>query len=304
MAPNGTSEGIYQGVLVNYLIAQARTVEGSVNRALRALIERNDRLASEVFLTEPRINEMEIVIDKLRTVRALRQGNRWEPDVRLIVATLKINNDLERMGDLAVNLSERAVSLAGMGSVQAPPELEPMTTAVRAMVSKCLGALIYQNVELATQVLESDDIVDQHRDQVFDTLLAGMTENPAHAAPNLQFVLASRSLERIADHTTNIAEDVLFWVRGLEVRHGRARQIEENSSTWKQPPVPEFGLPKLGHTASLRSFRAVHRLFNQCAYSQAACEVCTLRLVAGLLVGTSGGSRILEYGLSYFLTAV
>jgi phosphate transport system protein len=226
MAPNGTSEGIYQGVLVNYLIAQARTVEGSVNRALRALIERNDRLASEVFLTEPRINEMEIVIDE-HAVRMLRQGNLQEADVRLIVATLKINNDLERMGDLAVNLSERAVSLAGMGSVQAPPELEPMTTAVRAMVSKCLGALIYQNVELATQVLESDDIVDQHRDQVFDTLLAGMTENPAHAAPNLQFVLASRSLERIADHTTNIAEDVLFWVRGLEVRHGRARQIEE-----------------------------------------------------------------------------
>jgi phosphate transport system protein len=223
---HANSEGIYQGVLVNYLIAQARAVEGSVNRALRALIERNDRLASEVFLTEPRINEMEIVIDE-HAVRMLRQGNLQETDVRLIVATLKINNDLERMGDLAVNLSERAVSLAGMGNVQAPPELEPMTTAVRAMVSKCLGALIYQNVELATQVLESDDIVDQHRDQVFDTLLAGINENPAHAAPNLQFVLASRSLERIADHTTNIAEDVLFWVRGLEVRHGRAKQIEE-----------------------------------------------------------------------------
>jgi phosphate transport system protein len=226
VSSHANSEGIYQGVLVNYLIAQARAVEGSVNRALRALIERNDRLASEVFLTEPRINEMEIVIDE-HAVRMLRQGNLQETDVRLIVATLKINNDLERMGDLAVNLSERAVSLAGMGSVQAPPELEPMTTAVRAMVSKCLGALIYQNVELATQVLESDDIVDQHRDQVFDTLLAGINENPAHAAPNLQFVLASRSLERIADHTTNIAEDVLFWVRGLEVRHGRAKQIEE-----------------------------------------------------------------------------
>ena len=226
MASQATSEGMYQGVLVNYLISQARTVEGSVNRALRALLERNDRLASEVFLTEPRINEMEIVIDE-HAIRMLRQGNLQESDVRLIVATLKINNDLERMGDLAVNLSERAISLAGMGTVQAPPELEPMTTAVRAMVSKCLGALIYQNMELATQVLESDEVVDQHRDQVFETLLAGMTENPAQAAPNLQFVLASRSLERIADHTTNIAEDVLFWVRGLEVRHGRAKQMEE-----------------------------------------------------------------------------
>ena len=180
-------------------------------------MERNERLASEVFLTEPRINEMEILIDE-HAIRMLRQRNLLETDVRLIVATLKINNDLERMGDLAVNLSERAISLAGMGKIETPPELEPMTTAVRAMVSKCLGALIYQNVDLATQVLESDDIVDQYRDQVFEALLAGMTKDSSLAAPNLHFVLASRHLERIADHATNIAEDVLFWVRGLEVR--------------------------------------------------------------------------------------
>jgi len=225
VATTVTSEGIFQGVLMNYLVSQARTVESSVNRSLAALLERNDRLASEVFLIEPRINEMEIVIDE-HAIRMLRQGNLQDGDVRLIVATLKINNDLERMGDLAVNLSERAISLATMGGVQNPAELEPMTTAVRAMVSKCLGALIYQNVDLATQVLESDDTVDQYRDRVFDALLAGISENSATAAPNLQFVLASRHLERIADHATNIAEDILFWVRGLEVRHGRAKQVD------------------------------------------------------------------------------
>ena len=219
------SEVVLQNVLVNYLVSQARTVESSINRALWALLERNERLASEVFLTEPRINEMEIVIDE-HAVRMLRQSDLQDSDVRLIVATLKINNDLERMGDLAVNLSERAISLVGMGEVETPPELEPMTTAVRAMVSKCLGALIYQNVELATQVLESDDIVDRYRDRVFEGLLAGMTNDPTLAAPNLHFVLASRHLERIADHATNIAEDVLFWVRGLEVRHGRAKRVE------------------------------------------------------------------------------
>jgi len=221
-AKNG-SEVVLQNALVNYLVSQARTVEASLNRALWALLERNERLASEVFLTEPRINEMEIVIDE-HAIRLLRSGNLQDTDVRLIVATLKINNDLERMGDLAVNVSERAISLAGMGDVKTPPELEPMTTAVRAMVSKCLGALIYQNVELATQVLESDDVVDQYRDRVFEGLLAGMTNDSTLAAPNMHFVLASRHLERIADHATNIAEDVLFWVRGLEVRHGRARQ--------------------------------------------------------------------------------
>ncbi len=225
-ALKSSTEGILQNVLVNYIVWQARTVESSVNRALWALLGRNERLASEVFLTEPRINEMEILIDE-HAIRMLRQPNLLDTEVRLIVATLKINNDLERMGDLAVNLSERAISLAGMGEVHSPVQLEPMTTAVRAMVSKCLGALIYQNVDLATQVLESDDVVDQYRDQLFEALLTGMTQDPALAAPNLHFVLASRHLERIADHATNIAEDVLFWVRGLEVRHGRAKLLEQ-----------------------------------------------------------------------------
>jgi phosphate transport system protein len=227
VAPTNASAGeVLQSVLVNYLVSQARTVEGSVNRALSAVLERKESLASEVFLTEPRINEMEIVIDE-HAVRLLRQGNLLDADVRLIVATLKINNDLERMGDLAVNLSERAISLAGMESVRTPPEFEPMTAAVRAMVTKCLGALIYKNVDLATQVLESDDLVDSFRDRVFEALLTSISENPTLTAPNLHFILASRHLERIADHATNIAEDVLFWVRGLEVRHGRAKQMDE-----------------------------------------------------------------------------
>src|SRR6202050_1891385 len=226
MAATKTStEGIYQSVLVNYLVSQARTVEAAVNRALWALLIRNPRRASQVFLNEPRINEMEITIDE-HAIRMLRQGNLLEHEVRLIVATLKINNDLERMGDLAVNLSERAISLAAMGEVKIPAELEPMATAVRAMVSKCLGGLIYQNAELATQVLESDDVVDRYRDHLFESLLAGMTQDPSLAAPNLHYVLASRHLERIADHATNIAEDILFWIRGLEVRHGRAKQME------------------------------------------------------------------------------
>ncbi len=221
-------EGILQTVLMNYLVSQARTVEASVNRALGALLGRDERLASEVFLTEPRINEMEIVIDE-HAIRMLNHGNISDAEVRLVVAALKINNDLERMGDLAVNLAERSVSLATMGQVRIPEELEPMTAAVRAMVSKCLGALIYENVDLATQVLESDDVVDQYRDRVFEVLLAGIGDDPAVAPPNLQWILASRNLERIADHATNIAEDILFWLRGLEVRHGRAKSLDPHS---------------------------------------------------------------------------
>lgn len=217
-------EGIYQAALVNYLVSMARTVEGSVNRAIEALLERDEKLAGEVFLTEPRINEMEIIIDE-HAIRLLRAGNLPEGDVRLIVASLKLNNDLERIGDLAVNICQRVISLVGMGEVGTPAELVPMAAAVRAMVSKSLGALIFRNVTLANEVLESDDLVDQYRDQIFENLLAGMREDATQVAPNMHFVLAARHLERIADHTTNIAEDILFWVRGLDVRHGRALTV-------------------------------------------------------------------------------
>ena len=217
-------ETVYQDALVNYLISMARTVEGTVNKALEALLGRGEpgaeKLASEIFLLEPRINEMEMVIDD-QAVRLLRRVNLPEEEIRLTVAALKITNDLERMGDLAVNIGERVISLGQMSTAEAPPELAPMMAAVRAMVSKSLGALIFRSVELASQVLESDDIVDSYRDQVFERLLAGMTEDPAQAEPNMQFVLATRHLERIADHATNIAEDIIFWVRGLDVRHGR-----------------------------------------------------------------------------------
>ena len=96
-----------------------------------------------------------------------------------------------------------------------------MAEAVRSMVGRSLGALIFRNAELAAQVLESDDVVDHYRDTIFDNLLQNMTQDPSLVIPGMQFVLATRHLERIADHATNIAEDIIFWVRGLDVRHGR-----------------------------------------------------------------------------------
>ncbi len=210
--------------LLNYLVSMARTVEGAMNRALDAIVSlessRTAALPSEVFLMEPRINEMEIVIDE-HAIRLLRQGSFTDDELRLIVATLKITNDLERIGDIAVNLAERVISLREMPGVQAPEELAPMATAVRAMVSKSLGALIFRNAEMATQVLESDDLVDQYRDRIFEQLLQHMTQDTQVVSPGLQFILATRHLERIADHATNIAEDIIFWVRGVDVRHGR-----------------------------------------------------------------------------------
>jgi hypothetical protein len=107
----------------------------------------------------------------------------------------------------------------------APDQLSPMAEAVRSMVSRSLGALIFRNAELAAQVLESDDVVDHYRDTIFENLLQHMTQDAALVSPGMQFVLATRHLERIADHATNIAEDIIFWVRGLDVRHGRGLTV-------------------------------------------------------------------------------
>ena len=227
------TEAVLYDTLVNYLVSMARTVEGAMNRALDAVvsldISRTSALPGEVFLLEPRINEMEIVIDE-HAIRLLRRGAFSDDEMRLIVAALKITNDLERIGDLAVNLAQCAVTLREMPSAELPEELTPMASAVRAMVSKSLGSLIFRNVEMANQVLISDDIVDQYRDRIFEKLLDHMTRQAMPASPGMQFILATRHLERIADHATNIAEDIIFWVRGLDVRHGRGRTIQADLS--------------------------------------------------------------------------
>jgi phosphate transport system protein len=248
----GLTETVLYDTLVNYLVSMARTVEGAMNRALDSLVgfERGETAAlpGEVFLLEPRINEMEIVIDE-HAIRLLRRGSFSDDEMRLIVAALKITNDLERIGDIAVNLAERVISLRELPVAELPDELVPMASAVRAMVSKSLGALIFRNVEMATQVLESDDVVDQYRDRIFERLLQSMTAEASLVSPGLQFILATRHLERIADHATNIAEDIIYWVRGLDVRHGRALAVrpEQVSDTETQPAPREDKVTENSH---------------------------------------------------------
>ena len=223
-SPAGSFGNVYLTALESYLVSMARTVENSVSRALEALLSSNEEIASGIFVAEPRINEMEIIIDD-HAVRLLRGGNLPEDEVRHIVATLKINNDLERMGDLAVNICQRVISLSQMPDVEPPSELEPMSASVRAMVGRCLGALIYRNLTLANEVLESEEEIDDLRDQIFDRLLSTMKQEASLIAPNVQYMLATRNMERIADHTTNIAEDIVFWLRGLDIRHNQSRSF-------------------------------------------------------------------------------
>src|SRR6201987_1077657 len=132
----GMTETVLYGTLVNCLISMARTVEGAMNRALESIVSVDDpkvsALVGEVFLLEPRINEMEIVIDE-HAIRLLRRGSFSDDEMRLIVAALKITNDLERIGDIAVNLAERVISLREHPGAELPEELAPMAAAVRGM---------------------------------------------------------------------------------------------------------------------------------------------------------------------------
>src|SRR5215510_7359581 len=134
-ASTSLSEAVLYDTLVNYLISMARTVESAMNRALDAIVSlenpRTAGLPGEVFLLEPRINEMEIVIDE-HAVRLLRRGSYTDDELRLIVSALKITNDLERIGDIAVNVAERVISLRELPGTELPDELAPMASAVRA----------------------------------------------------------------------------------------------------------------------------------------------------------------------------
>ncbi|HXU21970.1 MAG TPA: phosphate signaling complex protein PhoU [Verrucomicrobiae bacterium] len=221
-----SSSNFFSTALENHLIAMVRTVEGSVNRSFEALLSRNAEIASGVFLTEPRINESEILVDE-HAVRLLQRADLTQEDVRHIVSTLKINNDLERIGDLAVNICQCVISLCQSPSMDTPPELASMVPPVRAMVAQCLGALIHRNVTLAAEVLEGEEAVDRQRDRVVETLIGAVKKEPSLAAVNIQYILAARHMERMADHSTNIAEDVVFWLREVDIRHNR-----------NSPPIP------------------------------------------------------------------
>ena len=200
------------------LLAMAELVESSVRQSLHALRELKSGEASQVFLRESNINELEVEIDD-RAVRLLRQGPVAEADLRLLIATLRLTNDFERLGDQAVNVAARVVSLDAYWPVHAPREISLMAEAVEEMVCNSLRALGSRRVELAQAVLEADDRVDAFAEKLSRLLVEAMEKEPRSVPAQVQLLLASRTLERMADHATNIAEDVIFWLRGLDVRH-------------------------------------------------------------------------------------
>jgi len=198
--------------------------EQAVDRACQAYVERDLKRCNMVLENETLINIAEREINELAfDLLALQQP--MAVDLRFILAVTKINSDLERVGDQAVNIAERVMDMVELPPAELPVDIPRMAAAVSAMVRRALESFIEGKAELAQAVLEMDNVVDRMRDEAFITLVHTMNERPAVTRQALDALLVARNLERVADHATNIAEDVIFWVRGADVRHNIAPEM-------------------------------------------------------------------------------
>ena len=196
-------------------------VEEAIGKAIRALVDRDVGLAEEVITGEERINELELEIgEEALKVLALHQP--VASDLRFTVAVMQVNNDLERMADLAENMARRTRTLVSLPPIRIPFDIVAMATRVREMVKKSLDSMVEQDVDGARSVIKMDDQVDDAHREVYRTIQTFIRENPDLMEQAIQLLSVSRQLERIADHTTNIAEDVVFMVEGDVIRHQEA----------------------------------------------------------------------------------
>jgi phosphate transport system protein len=204
--------------LKNRLLEMSSLVEAGIERSIQAVLQKDSAAAAEVFENEARINAIEVEIDDL-AINLLALHQPMASDLRFIIAALKINSNLERMGDLSGNIAHSARSLIDEPAVDPVIDLPLIAGLAQSMVRKSLDAFVRGDVDLARSVLTSDDAVDNLRTDSYIKLLAFMKQEPRNIRPALSLLDVTRTLERLADHSTNIAEDVLFYVKGIEVRH-------------------------------------------------------------------------------------
>jgi phosphate transport system protein len=204
--------------LQSKLLEMGGLVEAAIHNSVLALVDRDEDKAKDVMWNEALINQKEIEIDELAT-RMLALFQPMARDLRFITAVIKINNDLERMGDLAVNITERALTLMREPAVKPLIDIPRIADLAESMVHRALDAFAKHDADMARDVLLSDDAVDRLRDAVYDELLTFMQEERSTINRAVSLMFIAQNLERIADHSTNIAEDVLFAVKGVDVRH-------------------------------------------------------------------------------------
>ena len=200
------------------ILSLGTLVEEAISKSITALINRDTSLAQRVIANDSEIDAMEVEVEE----ECLKMLALYQPvaaDLRFVVAALKINNDLERMGDLARNIAKRVTQLEGGDPYDLPPEIRTMATQAQEMVRQCLDAVVKRDPTLARQVREEDDIVDEARQRIQRRVLQGIKDQPKNVENLLRINSVSKHIERIADMATNIAEDVVYMVEGDIVRH-------------------------------------------------------------------------------------
>ncbi len=193
-------------------------VQEDIEKAVQALYERNEKLAEKVIQSDEEIDKMEVEIEE-DCLKILALYNPVAHDLRFVIAVLKINNDLERMADQAVNIAERAKTLALQGNVPVPDDLIKLVEVVLAMLQQALESLIRQDTQLARKVILSDDEADDIHRHMYNLVQTNIRRNPDEIECQINLLSISRNLERIADQITNIAEDIIYMVEGQLVRH-------------------------------------------------------------------------------------
>jgi phosphate transport system protein len=204
--------------LKEHLLKTAAMVEEAIRESVQSLVKRDPELAQKTLAGEDRINKMEIAIDEMcLKLLALRQP--MAADLRFITSAMKIVTDLERMGDQAVNIAERAISLNLEPQLKPYIDIPRIAEIAQSMVKDVLDAFVNHDSKLARSVCERDDMVDGLNDQVFRELLTYMMSDPQTITRAVHLMIVCRCLERIADHATNIAEDVIFMIDALVIKH-------------------------------------------------------------------------------------
>jgi phosphate transport system protein len=204
--------------LRNELLTMGRLVESSIRLSVDAVIHRDKDAIKTVFHNESIINHMELRIDEI-AFQLLALQHPVAVDLRFIMMAMKINNNLERMGDIAQNITHYALELLEMSKPAPRVDIPHMAQLAQEMIQNSLDAFVRWDVELARKVLRSDDEVDTLRDRMYSEIRKYIEEDSSRVNPGLEYIFIARGLERLADHATNIAEDVLFFVQGIDVRH-------------------------------------------------------------------------------------
>jgi phosphate transport system protein len=210
--------------LNDLILKMGGMVEKSIFNSVEALKKNNPKLAKEIVLADDAIDQIELEVDDL-CLELLATQQPMAVDLRFITTGMRIGSDLERIGDLAVDIAERAIELSEQPLLKPLIDIPKMAELAEKMVHKALDAFVKRDVALARTLWDDEEKVDGYRDLVSDELTEIMTKDQSAAPRALPLILIARHLERIADHATNIAEDVVYMVEGKVVKHGGGKLL-------------------------------------------------------------------------------